>query len=84
MPIVVHNCMISHGATSVMVDRLMESSDMFAMHGLQNMRTYVRARHPKTPCLVLKNLTAVSSDACEGVVQKNVPYAYKLLQQELL
>lgn len=77
------DCAISHGAMAVLKDRLMECSDPFTAPVCQTCgllcepakQTVVGSIHASC-----RNC----GDKCTGVVNKPLPYAYKLLQQELM
>jgi DNA-directed RNA polymerase II subunit RPB2 len=82
-PVVVHNCIISHGAANVLSERLFEQSDPFVATvcnqcGLlaQPVADKTLLRQKKPYCRVCKTHSTVQD--------VRMPYAFKLLLQELM
>ena len=77
------DCIISHGAMSVMKDRLMECSDPFVAPVC---RTCGLLCDPARQTAVGTKPASCRAcgDKCAGVVSKAQPYAFKLLQHELM
>lgn len=81
VPIVVHNCVIAHGAASVLTERLFYSSDPFrapicAECGL--------LAQPETKNMYVRADARCRTCGSRNVIDKDLPYAEKLLLQELM
>ena len=78
------DCMLSHGAMSVMKDRLHESSDPFSA---PICTTCGLLCEPGNPSAIDGNKgpkCRSCGDKCTGIVDKKLPYAFKLLIHELM
>ena len=73
------DCMISHGAALFLKERLMDVSDKYRVHVCQSCGLFATADVDAQTfrCELCKNNS-------EGIVQVNIPYACKLLFQELM
>ena len=73
------DCMISHGAALFLKERLMDVSDKYRVHVCQSCGLFATADVDAQSfrCELCKNNSA-------GIVQVNIPYACKLLFQELM
>lgn len=76
------DCILAHGAMSVIKDRLMECSDAFVAPICE---TCGLLCEPAKDSVTGKKAASCRNcgDRCAGVVNKAQPYAFKLLQQEL-
>jgi hypothetical protein len=75
--IVTHNCMISHGASQFLKERLMDNSDNFRVFTCNTcgIISIVNTERNKFSCKACRNYSKFS--------QVRIPYACKLLFQEL-
>ena len=77
------DCIISHGAMSVMKDRLMECSDAFTAPICHTCGLLCEPEHETA--VGRKEATCRNcGERCTGITNKRQPYAFKLLQQELM
>ena len=77
------DCIIAHGAMAVMKDRLMECSDPFVAPVCCTCG--LLCEPSKETVIGTKPASCRNcGPACSGVVMKPQPYAYKLLQHELM
>ena len=83
-PVIVHNCLISHGATAVMSDRLMECSDPFVAPVCNTCGLLCEPALEDSLVGPKKAQCRACGDKCTGVTEKKQPYAFKLLQHELM
>lgn len=83
VPVIVHNCMISHGTMAVIKDRLMECSDPFVAPVCHSCGLICE---PADPTSVKNNVAHCRNckSECTGVTDKQQPYAFKLFQHELM
>ena len=73
------DCMISHGAASFMKERLMEVSDKYRVHVCETCGFFAVGNVDS------QNFGCkLCGTKCEGIAQVNIPYACKLLFQELM
>ena len=72
------DCIISHGAASFLKERLYDVSDAYRAHVCDNCGLFIIANLKKNAleCKICKNKTLIS--------QVRIPYAFKLLCQELM
>jgi hypothetical protein len=84
VPIVVHNCIISHGAISVMKDRLMECSDPFSAPICNSCGLLCDPAQHHATIGNTKPYCRNCGDKSTGVTVKKMPYAYKLFLHELM
>lgn len=77
------DCIISHGAMAVMKDRLLESADPFVAPVCN---TCGLLCEPARESVIGKKQASCRNcgDRCAGVTNKEMPFAYKLLLQELM
>merc|ERR1712217_67790 len=89
------DCLISHGAASFLRERLLMVSDLYRVHvcehcgmiavaDLENNKYYCQACTHKTYSPVNIKKSSTGSDYAPKVVQVILPYAIKLLFQELM
>ena len=73
------DCMISHGAAAFLKERLMDVSDKYRVHVCETCGLFAVADVDSQSfrCELCKQ-------DCEGIAQVNIPYACKLLFQELM
>ena len=83
VPVVVHNCIISHGAANVLSERLFEQSDPFVATVCGKCGLLAQAASENT---LLRNKLPYCKlcDSNDNVRSVRMPYAFKLLIQELM
>ena len=83
VPIITNQCIISHGASNVLSERLFEQSDPFVATVCGNCGLLA---HPAADKTLLRNKKAYCNNCktSENVHDVRMPYAFKLLLQELM
>lgn len=76
------DCMISHGASKFLKERLLDVSDLYKLFVCRKcgFMAVANLKNCEYRCLYCKE---TENGANTEIVQVNVPYAYKLLLQEL-
>lgn len=78
------DCLLSHGSMAVMSDRLMKCSDPSEAPVCQTCGLLCDPERADSLIGTKEPTCRVCREACEGVTQKKQPYAFKLLQHEMM
>ena len=77
------DCLISHGAAAFLRDRLFVNSDMFRVHVCAKCGLFAEANLEKQT-FICRSPGCAGEDKISDVAQIHIPYACKLLFQELM